>query len=399
MTWISVRDLIVNELYNRKCEHIERYPDFYIASAMDHLFNLANHEKCILYDHGKLYNTRLHILLVAPPGFSKSFWLDQFMFEDSGVLWKSIPTAFKATMTEAGLVGTIRMTDGVPTISEGVALRHANSIIGVEEFAAITAMMPSSHSKGLDTAFLTSLDSGRVNKDLAAGEISYTTYYSLWAGVQPSRFDLTSGMGRRLCTMEFIPNEEDKNKMRIARREGIGVRFNPVAVKEIKTRILEIKHQMKGIQEFKIDDGIYDYFDQFKFPHFEETIYEKILMGVAMANEKITPSMSIELNNKKMKEMVIQEMGWRKSISRGSQMAEVIVVLKDMGGKAYEAELKDELMAFGLDWEQSQKQINHLVDAKILAHDTTHGIIYLREKYLDKKTKDIAKKKGWGEKE
>tara|TARA_Y100001938_G_C8023262_1_gene396533 strand:- start:424 stop:1194 length:771 start_codon:yes stop_codon:yes gene_type:complete len=55
---------------------------------------------------------------------------------------------------------------------------------------------------------LTSVDNGRVKKAMRAGWVEYTTRYTLWAGTQPGRFEMESGMDRRFFIIDIDMNPE-----------------------------------------------------------------------------------------------------------------------------------------------------------------------------------------------
>ena len=143
------------ELRFRQCAQVDRFPRHYIVSIGAHVFNLMNQEKKIYWRGALVPNTRLHIMFVSPPGFSGTFWLEQFIRESTALIRDcNIDTAFEGSMTEAGFVGTVKFVDGSPQITAGAAQMFNKSILGIEEFSAITTMMSQQHSRLLDSAML-----------------------------------------------------------------------------------------------------------------------------------------------------------------------------------------------------------------------------------------------------
>ena len=66
------------------------------------------------------------------------------------------------------------------------------------------------HSVDMKNQLLTSLDSGRVNKSMRSGWVKYNTRMTMWAGTQPARFELESGLDRRffIIDIEMTPEKE-----------------------------------------------------------------------------------------------------------------------------------------------------------------------------------------------
>ena len=106
---MNLYDRIINYLKSRGLVLVEEYIPYYLCSIGCHIANLLNHRCHKGCDHegcrwhrlrlngpdskgdfyhrfGNLVNTRLHILLVAPPGFSKSFFTLQFLRQGMGLV-------------------------------------------------------------------------------------------------------------------------------------------------------------------------------------------------------------------------------------------------------------------------------------------------------------------------
>ena len=71
------------------------------------------------------------------------------------------------------------------------------------------------HSLDMKNQLLTSLDNGRVQKAMRNGWVNYTTRYTVWAGTQPARFELDSGLDRRffIIDIEMTPEKERQYKL------------------------------------------------------------------------------------------------------------------------------------------------------------------------------------------
>jgi len=197
---------ILSELCARKTCHWDRFPPFFIMSIGAHLFNVHNKAKgnAVLVINGRIADTRLHIMMCAPPGGEKTFWQEQFLLGEQGILNDTgIDTGWMGTISEAGFVGTLRMENGEKINCPGMCQLKPTAIVGAEEMSAVTESMKTEYAKTLEPAMLAALDSGHIVKQLAAGPLDYYTFLTLWGGTQPGRYDLRGGMGRRFLMIHF----------------------------------------------------------------------------------------------------------------------------------------------------------------------------------------------------
>jgi len=325
-----------------------------------------NKRKQVFMEGGRVVDTRMHLMVVSPPGYSKTFWLDQFIEGEYSIVGKTIQTHFEEVMTEAGWSGTIKFRDGVPYELPGAAREYMYGIIGSEEFSALTEMMQAQHSKTLATQLLTSLDKGKVRKRLGGMKIEYDTYATLWAGCQPARLNLTSGLGRRIVFLEFLPTLQDKETIKRARREAKNIRPNIMRLQLIHKKLNELKVKINNIEKVTFDDSVFSFFDSMKVPHIEEILYERVLLGYTLMTESLSENVTVRLDSTSRK-LITQEHVWRRSIQRGPEFAEVVLILKEHDNKMPLPALKDELLMFGKDWEASSSILRSMCKMNIIS--------------------------------
>lgn len=348
---------IIAELSESGAAYAERFASFYIASIGAHRLNLANQRYEFYVRSRKAEDTRLHVLFIAPPGFSKTFWLSQFLRGKYAILTNSgIDISMEATLTGAGFVGTVKFAGQGESVREpGLAESHSTGIIGVEEFAAITAMFKKQHSSELDTALLQALDSGYVYKRLAAGPIKYRTFLTLHTGCQPARVDLTSGLGRRFIFVEYIPTRADFEMMKHARRNSVGKRANMQRLERIRKGIRKLGEDMNNIKDIKIDEDFYTFMDDHNVIHYEEVLYERLLLGLSVMRGKYDDKCIYAEVDEVAKNILTEEISHRKSIKRGSEYSQVLTILKDYRGSASISQVTDMLLTYGCDYTQAIK--------------------------------------------
>ena len=352
---------ILEFLESRKICFTNEFIPFYIVSACCHLVNLANKKNQFYFEGGAIPDLRLHMFFISPPGFSKTFVLKMLLGGPTSALGGTeLKTTYSGNITEAGFTGTIRATDeeGKPFITYGAAHDYADFIVGIEEFSALTTAMKQEHSTNLDNALLTALDSGHLVKRLAAGEIRYDTDITLFAASQPTRFDLSSGLGRRFFFVNFIPSLEEKEKLKQCRRRSKGVRGDMRMLKQIGQDVTSVMKRIDGLKSVKFTDGFMKAVDELKVPHYIEPLFERVGVGYAVATTDFNSILKVDITPELKKYMEIAKQ-WRDEISRGAEEQQIIKVLE--GGKMEELELKDSLLDFGLQYGKSEELIARLV--------------------------------------
>jgi len=362
--------MILEELRERKCAYVDRYPPYYIASAGCHELNLVNQSAEFFLDqNGEPENLRLHTIFCAPPGCSKTFWINQFLRGKYAILGDTgIDITLEATLTGAGFVGTTRFNQGESIREPGLAEVHQKAIIGIEEFSAVTTMFKTSHSGELDNALLLALDSGYVYKRLAAGPIKYRTYVTLQTGSQPSRFDLSSGLGRRFCFLEFMPTLKDFRILTLATRHLGQLTVNPTRTHQIRMGIRNLRERMANIKAVDIDTKFYEYMDDKEVRHIEEVVLKRLLMGYAamrgyFKNRGHQKDGILDARfDPTARGLIERQHQWRLNVQRGSEFSQVMIILEDCGGKAAIPILRERLLDYGMDYGQASDLIYQMTD-------------------------------------
>ena len=164
----------------------------------------------------RLADTRINILVRGQKGSGKNVLLDLFCAENTGLLWNNdalkgtgFRTMFGAnSITEAGMFGSVN-EDG-EIMGNPVARYMCGGFVCFEEFSSMSDASRKDHSVDMKNQLLTSLDSGRVNKSMRSGWVKYNTRMTMWAGTQPARFELESGLDRRffIIDIEMTPEKE-----------------------------------------------------------------------------------------------------------------------------------------------------------------------------------------------
>ena len=162
----------------------------------------------------QLPDTRIHIMLRGAKGSGKSILILMFLAEGTGMLYSpdaKYGEGYRTMMgpnsvTEAGMFGSVD-EEGALT-GRPLARELCGGFLGFEEFSSMSDASKKDHSMDMKNQLLTSLDNGRVQKAMRAGWVQYTTRYTVWAGTQPARFELDSGLDRRFFIIDIEMTSE-----------------------------------------------------------------------------------------------------------------------------------------------------------------------------------------------
>jgi len=354
----------MNYLKNLEVAYVDRFMPFFFCSAAVHEFNKYNSDYEIWLSHGKIVNTRLHVLFVSPPGFMKTFASEILMYGPKTIFGDSvIPCDYQGSMTEASFTGTVRMMGDELVKQYGIAKTKSDHILAIEEFSALTEMMKQSHSTLLDTALLTALDSGRLSKGLGLGSFNYKTNLTLWVSTQPARFDLTGGMGRRFLTLLFLPTIQDQQTIKAAMRRGENVPPNIEHLNLIKRQMSGFVENINKIDSIHFDKSILDLFDEQNVIFYIELLYKRLALGYHLVEKWNGEPNIVVKADPTLKKLILQLDSWRSSIMQGSEEAQVINIIRTQPGIGL-SELKQKLSAYGYTYAKSSVLIEQLVRQK-----------------------------------
>lgn len=348
----------IDILKRRKVRFADEFAPYFVCSIGVHLFNLSNRRRIIYREYGAIRNMRLHILFVAPPGFSKTFLSEQLAHETHGLFSNItdddgnllLKTGFEGYMTEAGWIGSLEpnpKNPKQPHVTYGMAHEYKDGIVCIDEFSAISAAIKQQHSAALDPALLSSLDTGRVRKRLKAGPLQYETNVTAWFGTQQSRFDLSSGLGRRLFFILWVPTESDQEELVQAHWEGKNISTPVSRLVDLKDTAAETIERVDTINrvEFSMDyrDGI----SSLNRPHHELTLYDRLAIGYHIMTGKFDRNLYIDVDEYLM-DLIVNGMEWRQRLMSESEGDQILQILEEAGGSLDEASIKLRMTKFGV---------------------------------------------------
>ena len=333
---MSVLDTIMGELHDRKAYLADTYAPYYVYSYGVHAFNLHN-QRCKLYSEGgQLPNMRLSILFVAPSGFMKTYYRRQMVDRTSGIFTGcKVQLGYEQELSGAGLVGTFKpYKDPTTTCDievEGAAKTYQYGIVSVDEFSGITNALTSHYNNQMDSQLLMILDSGEVFKHLGSGKIEFITYMTLWAGVQPARYDLRSGMGRRMVFLVFIPTKHDNANLIRAQHDAQNIAQDNVRMTHIWDEVNTWVDDINKIERIEFDESLTELYLNMDLFSFEVSYFNRLALGYELAVNGPRKKITVDAHDKGIREMFEQQKQWRTNIMIGIEVVQMAKLIS-MGG-------------------------------------------------------------------
>jgi hypothetical protein len=314
---MEIMELVLEEMKSRKAYLYDIYTPYFVCSYAMHCFNLLNLENKIYWQSKRIPNMRLHLMFIAPPGYMKSYYMDNMGADETCGIFANtrIKLGVEQAVTEAGLIGTFIYVDDVPTENSGSARIYNEGIMIIDEFSAMTNAMKTTYNNQLDTQLLSALDHGKIRKRLGSGFIEYQTNFTLWGGVQPARYDFTSGMGRRMWFMLFLPTKQDNDILLTRMNETRNIVSDPVNMSRIWTYIDKWVERMKIIKSIKFDDSVLELYQQMGIYSYDANLMDRLVLGYHLATYGPEERMRIDVEDKRLVEMMKREKRWRDNIN------------------------------------------------------------------------------------
>ena len=329
---MEIMSSIMAELDSRNSYKREVYAPYYVCSFATHVFNLMNQTREVYWEGKKLPNMRLHILFVAPPGFMKTYYMSVMGGDKYSVFAQcGIKMGQEQAITEAGLIGTFNNIAGTPIEQEGAARALAKGILMIDEFSAITNALKVQYNSQMDSQLLAALDHGNVNKRLGSGKIEYQTNFTLWAGVQPARYDLTSGLGRRMCFLLFLPIRLDNDKLLEAMHHARGIRPSTIEINELWGKIEAWRKSMDIIDKVTYDDDVFQMYRKLGIFSYESSYFDRLILGWHLATYGPDREIHVSVKHKELLEIIDREKRWRDDIAQGVDYIQLLKMIKVYG--------------------------------------------------------------------
>lgn len=320
---------VLDEMHHRGAYLADDYTPHYVISYAVHAYNLMNHRKKVYWESANIPNQRLHLLFVAPPGFMKTYYLKNMGMEDFSIFKNTrITVGTEQSMSEAGFIGSIQVINGNTISTTGAADTYRDGVLLIDEFAAITNAFKSNYNNQMDSQFLAALDHGHVRKRLASGLIEYETALTLWAGVQPVKFDLESGLGRRFWYLLFLPTRSDNARLMRAMQDAENVRGDVNRMTKVWDIIDTWTTDFDRIERVEFSHDNADVMDTMGAFSYETNLLKVYSLGYYLATYGAEKKITVEMKDPGLLELLKTQISSRRQIVRGAdimQMRKMII--------------------------------------------------------------------------
>ena len=242
-----------------------------------------------------LPDTRIHLMLRGQKGSGKSILIMMFLAEGTGLLHSANADMGHGmrtmlgpnSVTEAGMFGSVDEEGNI--MGRPLARELCGGFLGFEEFSSMSDASKKDHSMDMKNQLLTSLDNGRVQKALRAGWVSYTTRYTVWAGTQPARFELDSGLDRRFFIIDIGMTPQKEREYKAAQHRQANTPMEERV--ELANLSIQIKDWIRTRMETAVanpptgvifDDAVAEWIDHPTVRSFEADLFRRLCIGYHM---------------------------------------------------------------------------------------------------------------------
>jgi hypothetical protein len=316
---MEIMNLVLEEMKSRGAYLYDLYSPPYVCSFAAHCFNLLNHRNEIYWESKRIPNMRLHLMFIAPPGFMKSYFMNNMGADPTSGIFANtkIKVGVEQSVTEAGLIGTFIRVDDSPVETDGSARIYKDGVMIIDEFSAMTNASKTTYNNQLDTQLLAALDHGRVRKRLGSGFIEYQTNFTIWGGVQPARYDFTSGMGRRFYFLAFLPTKQDDEILREVKERTRNIRVDKNEMSKLWGRIDHWIDSMEVIKRLEFDDSVGKMYSKIGVYSYDTQVMDRIIVGYHLATYGAEERMVVGVHDKELIDLLRREKQWRDDIHTG----------------------------------------------------------------------------------
>ena len=335
---MNMLDEGLNIVRDRGIAFGDRFLGYFLMSYGCHITNIMNRQNAFFTFQNKIPDLRCQILFTAPPRFSKSLFIKQAIDKQYGLLNCNIlqtdqgesAMRYAGYCTEARWTGSTKQEEGETVRDMGIAEKFKTGIIGMEEFAAITAAMKQSHSSHMEQSFALSLFDGDVYKDLKGHTLDYHTDVTLFAGNQVMRFNLGGGIFSRFLHLFWIPSMKEVRTIAELIWEGDNLPSDTVRLANYRKELVVQHENLKKVRHMRFADDVKQYL--IEMPHYEQLLYKNLIVGyTVMKDSNIPKKLDIHMDSR-IRKYIDRAREWRRQLISDPLGYQIIGSVMDLGG-------------------------------------------------------------------
>lgn len=281
---------IISSATNQNMVIVDNVMERMAASVGGHVLNLANLDHRIFLEKNKCpRNFRIHIVYVAPSGWTKSTYFRLLLRSSHGLLSNPLfPTDVHSSFSLASWMGTnVKDDSGQFRTKPGIFEKYKTGIVGADDYQALKLLLEGEGIEEDERALITALDTDEMVKNLSSGQIRVEGIgTTCWFGMRPCAMKLTSGLARRLTFPRYFPTRKEAEEFKRLNREDIepaqGEDQDPCAMPETLKDTYSLVEETGKVTLCM--EEVNEFLSTYKMPHFEENIYRNLAIGFSVAN-------------------------------------------------------------------------------------------------------------------
>lgn len=371
--------------------HVRDIIPYYLCSFGAHVANLANKQpgrsKVFYTRAGTVPDLRLHLYLVGPPGFGRSFFSRLFFAGGMKADPKDKTSTGIATTFDNYELGNI--TSIAPVIGsliaagkddegkykfkeqKGLAKLYPYHILWAEEFGSIRDTMRSQMGVGLLDAFLKLLDDGEAERNMLGGRIEVKCFSTFWLGTQTERIDMPSGLARRGLFVDTIPSMKDIQAYNDAWENTENIKPEWDTINELRSQYKTLfqKFRIKG--QLRFSSKYLKYRRSLRIVHTDKEILNRLAIGYAVMNnyeQDNGGSLTVDLTPE-LKDLIERAIVMKFSVLGQTGYQQIIEFIKEKDWELHELVLQ--CVAMHMSYKNGRQKIQELKKMGVLKFKLT----------------------------
>jgi len=188
----------------------------------------------------------------------------------------------------------------------------------------------------------------------------------MWAGIQPGSYDLSSGLGRRLVFMVFLPTMADNIALMDIMHRTQNLKPDHDRMVLLWDNINEQVHKMDTIKRIEFDDSILKFYHELNIYSFESTYFNRLILGYHLMKYDIEPVMHMDVSDPELVQILENEKKWRDDISSNLDFVQIRRIVTLHGGSCTRADIVKECSMVGWNAKQVYEKLADMVKYRLI---------------------------------
>ena len=178
-----------------------------------------------------------------------------------------------------------------------------------------------------------------------------------------------------------VPTEASMYDLKMRRREAGNIVLDTNNIFEIKKALNQRFDEITtNIRHVRFDKSFYEYMNMLNVVSYEEPLYERLALGYTLMKEEKIEGDFVISPDKKLKDMMKSEWGWRKKIKQGTEDSMVWTFLESATDLRHERCL-EVFMDFGMALEDARKTLRTLQKRGLISIE--RGLIKIKKDQMN----------------